>query len=63
MQQSPAKFESGVTKKDKISEKKLGTIPAEDATHGSDACDQILWWAYEMDGISAMSNGVDGMKT
>jgi hypothetical protein len=63
MEQAPAKFDNGITKKDKTSEKKLETIAAEDATHGSDASDQILWWAYEMDGISSMSDGMDAMKS
>lgn len=63
IEQSPAKLVSGFTEKDKGTERKLNTTPAEDSTHGSDAFDQIVWWAYEFDGISAMTKETDMMKS
>lgn len=63
IEKAPAKIERGATHKDKSSEKKYPEFPAEDSTHGSDAVDQILWWAYELDGLSNMNDEVDTMKS
>jgi hypothetical protein len=46
IEQSPAKIVSGVTKKDKDTEKDLN-FPAEESTHGSDAFDMLLIGLFE----------------
>lgn len=46
IEQSPAKMVSGKTQKDKATERDEN-FPAEDAPHGSDAFDMILWGIFE----------------
>lgn len=56
IEQSPAKIVSGVTKKDKDTEKDLN-FPAEESTHGSDAFDTLLIAIFE---YNIIANGIGG---
>jgi hypothetical protein len=46
MNNSKVKEEDGQLKKDKSSERNTSGIPAEEATHFSDAADKIVWTKY-----------------
>lgn len=61
LEQTPAITSANVTKKDKRKEKDKN-FPQEDAPHGSDAFDQILWGVYEINlKFSGVNTGM-GMR-
>ena len=60
VEQTPAIMVSGVTKKDKRTEKDLN-FPAEDSTHIPDAVDQLLWGLFECDVKSKITGSVTGL--
>jgi hypothetical protein len=59
IEQTPAITSANVTKKDKRKEKDKN-FPQEDAPHGSDAFDQILWGIYEHN--IKFNSGDDGLQ-